>query len=104
MRVEIMDCSCGYSVRRSANRKSGHLLGGQAYYSIMSICFLSRRSAVKSDSSYSFQFNKMARPAGLEPAPFCLEVTGPRYAGQAGKELSLSWWCDNLVGSMRAGK
>jgi len=73
MRVEIMDCSCGYSVRRSANRKSGHLLGGQAYYSIMSICFLSRRSAVKSDSSYSFQFNKMARPAGLEPAPFCLE-------------------------------
>ena len=78
MRVEIssdMDCSCGYSVRRSANRKSGHLLGGQAYYSIMSICFLSRRSAVKSDSSYSFQFNKMARPAGLEPPPFCLEAT-----------------------------
>jgi hypothetical protein len=30
---------------------------------------------VKSDSSYSFQFNKMARPAGLEPAPFCLEGT-----------------------------
>ncbi len=34
----------------------------------------------------------------------CLEVTGPRYAGQAGKELSLRWWCDNIVGSMRAGK
>jgi len=33
-----------------------------------------------------------------------LEVTGPRYAGQAGKELSLSWWCDNIIGSMRAGK
>jgi len=46
-----------------------------AFYSIMSICFLSRRSTVKSDSSYSFRFNKMARPAGLEPAPFCLEVT-----------------------------
>ena len=30
---------------------------------------------VKSDSSYSFQFNKMARPAGLEPAAFCLEAT-----------------------------
>jgi hypothetical protein len=28
---------------------------------------------VKSDSSYSFQFNEMARPARLEPAPFCLE-------------------------------
>ena len=28
---------------------------------------------MKSDSSYSFQFNEMARPAGLEPAPFCLE-------------------------------
>jgi hypothetical protein len=27
------------------------------------------------DSSYSFQFNKMARPAGLEPAAFCLEGT-----------------------------
>jgi hypothetical protein len=29
---------------------------------------------VKSDSSYCFQFNEMARPAGLEPAPFCLEA------------------------------
>jgi hypothetical protein len=28
---------------------------------------------VKSNSSYCFQFNEMARPAGLEPAPFCLE-------------------------------
>ena len=26
-------------------------------------------------SSYSFQFNEMARPAGLEPAAFCLEDT-----------------------------
>jgi hypothetical protein len=33
-----------------------------------------------------------------------LEVTGPRYAGQTGKELSLRWWCDNIVESMRAGK
>ena len=24
-------------------------------------------------SSYSFQFNELARPAGLEPAAFCLE-------------------------------
>jgi hypothetical protein len=30
---------------------------------------------VKSDSSYSFQFNEMARPAGLEPAAFCIEDT-----------------------------
>jgi len=30
---------------------------------------------VKIDSSYSFQFNEMARPAGLEPAAFCLEDT-----------------------------
>ena len=28
---------------------------------------------MKSDSSYSFQFNEMARPAGLEPAAICLE-------------------------------
>jgi len=41
----------------------------------MSIYFLSRASTVKSDSSYSFQFNEMARPAGLEPAAFCLEAT-----------------------------
>jgi hypothetical protein len=51
------------------------LLGRQAYYSIMSICFLNRASTVKSDSSYSFQFNEMARPAGLEPAAFRLEGT-----------------------------
>ena len=30
---------------------------------------------MKSDSFYSFQFNEMARPAGLEPAAFCLEDT-----------------------------
>ena len=30
---------------------------------------------VRSDSSYSFEFNEMARPAGLEPAAFCLEAT-----------------------------
>ena len=29
---------------------------------------------MKSNSSYSFQI-EMARPAGLEPAPFCLEDT-----------------------------
>ena len=34
---------------------------------------------VKSDSSYCFQFNEMARPAGLEPAPFCLEGRRSRF-------------------------
>jgi hypothetical protein len=37
-----------------------HLLGQQ-------------RVKVKSDSSYPFHCNEMARPAGLEPAAFCLE-------------------------------
>ena len=37
------------------------------------VCPLSRGSTVKSDSFYSFQFKEMARPAGLEPAAFCLE-------------------------------
>ena len=37
------------------------------------VCPLSRGSTVKSDSIYSFQFKEMARPAGLEPAAFCLE-------------------------------
>jgi hypothetical protein len=50
------------------------MLTRQAYYSIMSISFLRRGSTVKSDSSYPFQFNEMARPAGLEPAAFCFEV------------------------------
>ena len=50
------------------------MLTRQAYYSIKSICFVRTRSTVKSDPSYSFQFNEMARPAGLEPAAFCLEV------------------------------
>jgi hypothetical protein len=40
----------------------------------LSVYYESRRSTVKTDSSYSFQFNEMARPAELEPAPFCLEV------------------------------
>jgi hypothetical protein len=40
----------------------------------VTLFFLRRRSTVKNDSSYSFQFNEMARPAGLEPAAFCLEV------------------------------
>jgi hypothetical protein len=40
-----------------------------------SACLESRGSRVKSDSSYSFHFNEMARPAGLEPAAFCLEAT-----------------------------
>jgi hypothetical protein len=39
----------------------------------MTIYFLGRRSTVKSDSSYSFQFNEMARPARLELATLCLE-------------------------------
>ncbi len=30
---------------------------------------------MNSDPSYSFQFKEMARPAGLEPAAFCLEDT-----------------------------
>ena len=51
-----------------------NLLGGQVYYAIVSIYFLSRGSTVQSDSSYTFQFKEMARPAGLEPAPFCLEA------------------------------
>jgi hypothetical protein len=33
-----------------------------------------RGSTVKSDSSYSFRFNEMARPAGLEPAALWFEV------------------------------
>ena len=32
-----------------------------------------RRSNVKTDSSYSFQFNEMVRPEGIEPPTFCLE-------------------------------
>ena len=43
-------------------------------HSIMSICFARRWSTLTSDSSYSFQFNEMAGPAGLEPAAFCLEA------------------------------
>jgi hypothetical protein len=39
----------------------------------MTLCFLRRGSTVKGDSFYSFQFKEMARPAGLEPAAFCLE-------------------------------
>jgi hypothetical protein len=51
----------------------------------------------KSDSSYSFQFNEMARPAGLEPAPFCLE--GRRSIqlsyGRAATTLILEhFWCE----------
>ena len=36
--------------------------------------FSEQKVKVKSDSSYSFEFNEMARPAGLEPAAFCLEA------------------------------
>src|SRR6266403_5282092 len=39
----------------------------------MSICFLCRRSTVKSASRYSFQFNERARPARLKPVAFCLK-------------------------------
>jgi hypothetical protein len=45
----------------------------QANSAVMSICFVRRKPKVKSDSSYSCHFNEMARPAGLEPAAFCLE-------------------------------
>jgi hypothetical protein len=33
---------------------------------------------VKDNSSYCFKFHEMSRPAGLEPAPFCLEGGGFR--------------------------
>ncbi len=42
---------------------------------------------MKSDSSYSFNFNEMARPAGLEPAAFCLVRS---YAVQNPK---CRFWC-----------
>ena len=35
--------------------------------------FLTRRSTVKSDSRYSFQFNERSGPARLKPAAFCLK-------------------------------
>ncbi len=44
-------------------------------FKLPTLCFLSRRSTVKSDSSYSFHFNKMARPGRLELPTLCLEVT-----------------------------
>ncbi len=44
-------------------------------FKLPTLCFVGRRSTVKIISSYSFQFNEMARPAGLEPAAFCLEDT-----------------------------
>jgi hypothetical protein len=43
----------------------------------MTICFANRRPKVKGNFSYAFQFNEMARPAGLEPAAFCFE--GAKY-------------------------
>ncbi len=47
-------------------------------------------------SSYSFQFNEMARPAGLEPAAFCLEAvrtTLPNLArGVANRTNSAKFW------------
>ncbi len=39
----------------------------------MSTCFVGKRSEVKSDSSYSFQFGEMARPEGFEPPTLCFE-------------------------------
>ncbi len=59
----------------TANFSLRRLLGSQVYYSFVTLYFLSRRSTAKNDPSYSFQFNEMARPAGLEPAAFCLEDT-----------------------------
>src|SRR5260370_34797256 len=57
--------------------------------------FLRRGSPVESAASYSFQFNEMARPAGLEPAPFCLEAvrsTLPNLArGVANRADAASW-------------
>jgi hypothetical protein len=44
-----------------------------AYCSTVSICFLTRRSTVKTDSSYSLQFKDMARPGRLELPTLCLE-------------------------------
>jgi hypothetical protein len=57
-----------------------------------------RGSTVKSDSSYSFRFNEMARPAGLEPAAPWFEdiqykilsaAAGVAYRGT--RHLSRSW-------------
>src|SRR5439155_11802442 len=64
----------------------------------MSICFLCRRSTVKSASRYSFQFNERARPARLKPVAFCLKgrcsiythvisEDGKRIAAQLGKAV-----------------
>ena len=53
------------------------MLTRQAYYSIMSIRSQHRGSNGETDLPYSFHFNEMARLAGLEPAPFCLE--GVKY-------------------------
>jgi hypothetical protein len=39
----------------------------------MTLYILSRRSTVKNDSSYFFQFSETARPAGLGPAAFWFE-------------------------------
>ena|SRR5271155_539600 len=39
----------------------------------MTLCFLRRESTMKSNSSYSFQINEMARPEGIEPPTLCLE-------------------------------
>ena len=59
------------------------VLGRQAYYSIMGICFMSRRSTVKSDSSYSFLSSIGWRVLGddfrtfvLSPAPQCRAMEG----------------------------
>jgi hypothetical protein len=37
----------------------------------MTLCFLRRESTMKSNSSYSFQINEMARPEGFEPPTLC---------------------------------
>jgi hypothetical protein len=48
-------------------------IGGRDRVRTCDPCLVSRKPNLKSDSSYSFQFNEMARPAGLEPAAFCFE-------------------------------
>ena len=73
----------------SAWTRASSLLSELMVYSVH------RGSHGKTHFSYSFHFNEMARPAGLEPAPFCVEAAEtilPNLArGSATGLLSASW-------------